>query len=501
MAMRIIKTEPVEWRKLKWFHRDLKGVNKSAFDRLKASLAGNGFLQPFNVWQAGPTITILDGQYRQRAMEVLEKEGYYIPDLLPANFIDCSGSTQAAELVLLYSSVYATTHETGLVDFARAFELDVDRLRIEINLPGIDIARLFAAEIPPADPLNPDSEDDIPPLPEEPRTRKGDLYELGPHRLLCGDATDLLQAQRLFNGEKANMVFTDPPYGVDYEAPCGDFDKIEGDDKTDDDLVNTLLLPSFKVAAAVTFPDAAFYIWHHSRTREDFSYAMKAAGLIERQYLIWAKPGFILGSSDYRWAHEPCFYAHKQGAAPAFYGDRSQSSVWRAALKTSGGQAAVLATGLQLIDGHGGRLFLLPRAPKGKKVRTIRLEEGRQILIDAGSKSNDLWEVGRDDIGDHATQKPVELARRAIENSSLPGEIVYDGFLGSGTTLIAAELTGRRCFGTELTPGYCDTIVSRYVRRTGNNRIVLNSEGAIWVDEVSSEKLSEMRSSSPRNNP
>ncbi|MBI4720815.1 MAG: site-specific DNA-methyltransferase, partial [Chitinivibrionia bacterium] len=430
---------------LKWFHRDLKSLSKTALDKLKSSLAANNFIQPFNVWQAAGTTVILDGHYRAKAMRLLEKEGYRIPDLLPANFIECSGTTQAAELVLLYSSVYAAATAEGIEHFAAIYDLDMRRLMMEMEIPDIDLAKLFGQD-PVQDPERvPEMKpDDIPPIPEDPRTRKGDLYELGPHRLLCGSATDPEHALLLMNGEKAAMVFTDPPYGVSYEAACGKFDMIKGDDKTNDDLVNSLLLPSLKVAVQVTYPEAAFYIWHASSTRADFEYALKAAGLIERQYLIWAKPGFILGHSDYRWAHEPCFYAHKQDRTPAFYGDRSQSTVWRAALHPAGSSAATLASGLLLIDGSGGRLFLSPKAPKGKKVRTLRLAPGQQLQLEAGGKQNDLWEVGRDDTGDHPTQKPVELAARAIENSSLPGEIVWDGFLGSGTTLIAAEITGRR---------------------------------------------------------
>jgi DNA modification methylase len=276
------------------------------------------------------------------------------------------------------------------------------------------------------------------------------------------------------------MVFTDPPYGVSYEAPSGKFDMIINDDKTEDDLVNTLLLPAFKVARSVTLPNAGFYIWHASSTREDFAYAMKAAALIERQYIVWAKPGFILGRSDYRWAHEPCFYASKENRVPAFYGGRSQSTVWRATVQTAQQASVILGTGLVLLDGSGGRIYLEPKAPNGKKVRTMRILPGQSIYVSGNNTTDDLWEIGRDDTGDHPTQKPVALAARAIENSSLPGDIVYDGFLGSGTTLIGAEAIGRICYGTELAPGYCDVIVERYCRQTGSRNVLLNGNAVEW---------------------
>jgi len=140
----------------------------------------------------------------------------------------------------------------------------------------------------------------------------------------------------------------------------------------------------------------------------------------------------------------------------------------------------MLGTGLMLIDGSGGRIYLEPKAPNGHKVRTMRVLPGQSIFISGNDRTDDVWEISRDDTGDHPTQKPVALARRALENSSLPGDIVYDGFLGSGTTLIAAELTGRICYGTELTPGYCDVIIERYCKHTGNRQVVKNGETVEW---------------------
>jgi DNA modification methylase len=478
ISNRIIKTALISWRELKWFHTDLKKLPGESLEKLKQSLVSNNFVQPFNVWQLGRTVLILDGQYRMKAMQVLEKEGYEIPDLLPANFIQCKNRADAARMVLLYSSIYANITEGGLDSFAQANNLDIPALSLEINLPDFKLDEYLQTT---GDAGDTDLDvDEAPEPPGDPRTRPGDLYELGPHRLLCGDATSLEAARLLFGEERAACVFTDPPYGVSYVAPSGNFDMIVNDDRTEDDLVNNLLLPALKVAVAFTLPNAGFYIWHASSTREDFSFALKAAGLLERQYIIWAKPGFILGHSDYRWAHEPCFYASKEGKVPAFYGDRSQSTVWRATIQAAKRTSAILGTGLVLIDGSGGRIYLEPKAPNGKKVRTMRVLPGQTIFISSNDRADDLWEIGRDDTGDHPTQKPVALARRALENSSLPGDIVYDGFLGSGTTLIAAELTGRICFGTELTPDYCDVIVDRYVRTSGNKEITLNGSAVEW---------------------
>ena len=478
ISNRIIKTALISWRELKWFHTDLKRLPKESFEKLKQSLVNNNFIQSFNVWQLGRTVLILDGQYRMKAMQALEKEGYDIPDLLPANFIQCKNRTDAARMVLLYSSIYANITDTGLESFTQANNLDIAAMSLEINLPDFKLDEYLQAT---GDTVEAELNiDEIPKPPQDPRTRPGDLYELGPHRLLCGDATSLEAPRLLFGDERAALVFTDPPYGVSYESPSGNFDMIINDDKTEDDLVNNLLLPALKVAAAVTLPNAAFYIWHASSTREDFSFALKAAGLLERQYIIWAKPGFILGHSDYRWAHEPCFYASRENKVPAFYGDRSQSTVWKATVRTVKHSSAVLGTGLVILDGSGGKIYLEPKAPNGKKVRTMRILPGQSIFISSNDKTDDVWEIGRDQTGDHPTQKPVALALRAIENSSLPGDIVYDGFLGSGTTLVAAEISGRICYGTELTPGYCDVIVDRYVRNAGARSVMLNGNAIEW---------------------
>lgn len=268
-------------------------------------------------------------------------------------------------------------------------------------------------------------EDEVPAsMPGAAEAKRGDLYILGQHRVLCGDATDPTAVDRLFAGERAACVFTDPPYGVSYAGNTKPWDVIKGDTKQGDDLM-AMLVGAFKNAVRIVTEKAAFYIWHPSATREDFAAAMKAAGLIERQYIIWAKPGITLGHADYNWAHEPCFYAVKQGDSPAFYGDRTQSTIWRAAWQT------------------------------------------KAAILQGPDTASTVWEIGRDHGYKHPTQKPVELARRAMANSTKAGDIVADLFLGSGSTLIAAEVMGRRCFGTELDPAYVDIIVKRWENFTG----------------------------------
>lgn len=307
--------------------------------------------------------------------------------------------------------------------------------------------------------------DDIPPV-ARPITKVGDLWALGNHRLLCGSSTEPKNIQRLIGNDQASAVFTDPPYGVSYEARSGKHAVIKGDDLRNDALV-ALLTPAFQLAVKYAQEKAAFYIWHASSTREDFAFAMRAAGIVERQYLIWAKNGFAMGYSDYRWSHEPCFYASKGDKKPAFYGDAAESTVWRVNTSARGTVATIVGNGILVQDGAGNRLWIQAKPPSNKKLRAARIARGATLHLSALDSSGTVWEVARETNMEHPTQKPVELAIRALQNSTKTGEIVYDPFMGSGTTLIGADVTGRRCFGCELDPKYASVIIRRWEKVSG----------------------------------
>lgn len=318
---------------------------------------------------------------------------------------------------------------------------------------------------------------------KEPATvfvKPGDLWVLGRHKLLCGDATKDTDVDRIMAGEKAQLVHTDPPYGVSYVTQSGKYDMIKNDDKTGDDLLSTLLVPAFKEYVRNTDPDAAFYIWHASSTRRDFEDAMLAAGLLEKQYIIWAKPAPVLGHADYQWSHEPCFYGEKAGQHAHFYGDRTQRTVWMATIHSRAAMAASLAGGVVLTDGKGSKIYVSAKTPKGKKLRYVRVsDEGQTVDLQPDSTVSTVWEIGRDSKTIHPTQKPLEIPIRAINNSSKPGDLVLDFFGGSGSTLIAAEKTGRRCNTIELDPKYCSAIIDRYIETVNDNSQVfrINPDG------------------------
>jgi DNA modification methylase len=323
-------------------------------------------------------------------------------------------------------------------------------------------------------PTPPDPEpgaDDTPSRRAKAKARPGDVYLLGKHRLMCGDSTKAQDVDRLMAGERAACVFTDPPYGVEYESDAADAElrSIQNDDLKDGELIKKLLAPAMRQMARVAEDTAAFYIWHASSTREEFAYAMKAAGLVERQYLIWAKNSLVLGRADYQWAHEPCFYAAKDGASPAFYGDRTHQTVWTAVLSRDAGRemAIHIGNGVLLTDGQGGQIFVQARAPKGKKVRKLHVTMDQRLAMAHEGSTDTVWFVAKDSKLQHPNQKPVELSIRGIENSTQPGQVVLDLFGGSGSTLMGAEQTGRRAFLMEKDVLHVDQIIERWEKATG----------------------------------
>ena len=432
-------------------------INDHAVDQMAAMIKEFGFRVPVIAKSNGD---LIDGHLRLKAARLLELKK------LPVVIADDLTDAQVKALRIAVNQA------------AQLAEWDMPMLASELadlQLAGFDLPVLGFNELELQNILGTEPEGNdpeaTPEIPKTPIIKRGDLWKLGEHRLLCDDANATEAWARLHQGKRAAMVFTDPPYGVSYKATSGNFEIIEGDKKRRDELYK-MLLTAFKQAAAHTIDRAAFYIWHASSTREDFAQAMTAAGLIERQYLIWVKAGIVLGHSDYHWQHEPCFYASKGSTSPAFYGDRSQSAVWRVNMVDDKNVSVMVGQGVLLLNGTGGTLYIQSKAPKNKKLRQIRIRPDQQVLL-AGSDQQDgtVWEIGRDGTasggGQHPTQKPVELARRAIENSSQAGEIVSDSFLGSGTTMIAAEMTGRACYGLEIDPKYAQVAIERWQTFTG----------------------------------
>ena len=253
-------------------------------------------------------------------------------------------------------------------------------------------------------------EDEAPPLPQESKTKPGDIYKLGKHRLMCGDSTSIDHLERLCDEQAVDMWLTDPPYNVAYEGKTKDSLTIQNDSMGDDQF-RQFLRDAYVAADAVMKAGAVFYIWHADSEGYNFRGAAQDAGWKVRQCLIWKKSSMVMGRQDYHWKHEPCLYGWKEGAGHLWATDRKQTTI---------------------------------------------------LEFEKPSRN-----------GEHPTMKPVALFEYQMLNNTKGGDIVLDSFGGSGTTMIAAEKNGRVAYLMELDPKYCDVIVKRWEDFTGKKAVLL----------------------------
>lgn len=254
-----------------------------------------------------------------------------------------------------------------------------------------------------------EGENDIPDPPAVPVSQPGDLWLLGSHRLLCGDSTDADHVNRLLDGIAPLLMVTDPPYGVDYDPAWRNETGASKTKRTGKVLNDDRA--DWREAWSL-FPGDVAYVWHGALHAATVAESLLASGFDIRAQIVWAKDRLVLSRGDYHWQHEPCWYAVRSRRKGHWSGDRRQTTLW------------------QISNG------------------------------------------GQDTETSHGTQKPVECMRRPILNNSSPGQVVYDPFMGSGTTLVAAETTGRVCYGLELNPAYVDVAVERWQAFTGEGAIL-----------------------------
>lgn len=318
----------------------------------------------------------------------------------------------------------------------------------DIKLKEFDAETLDYAGLDSDILIEPEERDDVvPEEPVDPQTKLGDLYELGNHRLLCGDSTEYQAASRLMENRKADMVFTDPPYNINYKGQGKNTSTTIMADNMEDDAFRLFLTKVFNNHAEFTKSGGGVYIFHSPKTQDSFAEALDKAGYEIKYQLIWNKPHAGMGMGDYRWKHEPFFYCGKKGEKIQFYGDRTNTSVW---------------------DFQKSEQDLLAWAKRQKRLEL----QGKTTI----------WTMKRENVQDyvHPTQKPVELITYAIHNSTKSEDVILDLFLGSGSTLIAAEKTGRVCYAMELDPKYCDVAIQRWVDYTGIESITKNGNPIIW---------------------
>ena len=279
----------------------------------------------------------------------------------------------------------------------------------------------------------------------ETRCKLGELWELGAHRFMCGDSTDTQTLEALMGGVLADMYLTDPPYNVDYTGGTKDMLKIANDSMPDEKF-KTFLTAAFTTANKHLKAGGAFYIWHADSEGFNFRYAIHEINeWMLKQCLIWNKNTLVLGRQDYQWKHEPCCYGWKSGAAHYFIDRRDFTTVFE--------------------------------DQKSIDINSMKKQELKELcarLLQTNIPTTVIDERKPSVNAEHPTMKPVRLMGRLISNSSRPGEIVLDTFGGSGTTLIACEQLGRKCRMVELDPHYCDVIIARWEKLTGEKAVKIS---------------------------
>lgn len=356
--------------------------------------------------------------------ESIKEFGFKVPIVIDKNNVIVAGHTRYKAAKKLKMSEVPCIIADDLTDeqikafrladnkVAEKAEWDFDLLNTELDdIIDLDM-ELFGFE----DALQDDAEEAVEDefeveLPPEPKSKLGDIYQLGNNRLMCGDSTVLEDVEKLMGGEQADMLLTEPPYNVNYEGKTKDKLKIKND-KMDNDNFRQFLTDAFSNADMVMKPGAVFYIWHADSEGYNFRGACFDAGWTVRQCLIWNKNSMVMGRQDYQWKHEPCLYGWKEGAGHLWASDRKQTTV---------------------------------------------------INFDKPTR-NDM----------HPTMKPIPLFDYQIKNNTKGGDVVLDLFGGSGTTIMACEQNGRRGYSMEYDPRYVDVIVDRWEKFTWAKAVLLN---------------------------
>lgn len=365
--------------------------------QIAASMVEFGFVNPVLVDEAG---TLIAGHGRVLAARKLGLE------TAPTIRLGHLSEAQARAFRLADNQIALNAGWDAAM--LRAELLDLKAIGFDMNLVGFsqsDLAAMMAGDGSAVDEAAADELAPEPPV--DPVTRPGDLWVLGEHRLLCGDATSPTDVERLLGGARPHLLASDPPYGVNYDPAWRNRAGVSSTERTG--TVSNDHRADWREAWAL-FPGDVAYVWHAGRYTRIVAESLEAAGFTIRSQIVWAKSRLVLGRGDYHYQHEPCFYAVREGKTGHWQGARDQTTLWSIATR--------------------------------------------------GDETEDPETV-------HGTQKPVECMRRPILNNSAPGDAIYEPFSGSGTTLIAAEMTGRRCLAMEIDPAYCDVAVQRWQDLTG----------------------------------
>lgn len=437
-----MKTEKIKLSQININARNPRKISDKQLERLVRSILIFPEMQTLRPIVIDETYTALGGNMRYRALTAISEKSPAEINMMLAN--GCKGYAQKTEAERQNLRDY---WEAWLADptaiIVRADQLTEEQKREFIIKDNVafgewddeTLSEDFDDEPEDNDADEDDyGEEDAANAPT--RCNPGDVWELGRHRLMCGDSTKEADVAKLMGGEQTDLLLTDPPYNVDYQGGTKDKMKIANDNMDDVAFVG-FLTAAFNCAIQAMRPGAAFYVWHADSKGYEFRTALKEVGLTLRETLIWVKNALVLGRQDYQWRHEPCLYGWKDGAAHYFVDDRSQSTVIEDA---------------------------------GVDYRKLKKDELLKLVLqltDVSVPNTVIYEdkPTKNDI--HPTMKPVKLMARLIKNSTKQEQLVLDLFGGSGSTLIACEQINRKCFTMEYDPKYCDAILDRWEKLTG----------------------------------
>lgn len=395
--------------------------NDDAVQYVANSLEEFGWQQPIVVDTDG---TIIAGHTRHKAAKVLGMDK--VPVVVADNLTPAQ--VNAYRLADNKTAEIATWDDALLGIELEGLEVDFDMTEF-----GFGIFDGIGDDEPvPLEEIKVE-EDELPEM-STPRCKRGDIWQLGEHRLICGDSTDPSVIEALMDGEEADLLLTDPPYNVDYVGKTKEALTIEND-SMEDDRYQGFIADAMSAAKPNIRKGAAFYVWFAAWRTIDLFGAMRDAGLEIRQELYWIKSNITLGHQDYQWQTEPCLYGWRDGTH-WFAPTRKEHNV---------------------IDDMAD----LRKMDKGQLIQMI------EDLLLGDNETDAIRESKPQRNGEHPTMKPVSLFARLIRNSSQRGDTVLDIFAGSGTTAIACEQMGRRARMVELSEGYCDVIIERWERFTG----------------------------------
>lgn len=430
-----MKVEQVNIKDLKANPKNPRKITQFELKKLVRSIKEFGFVDPIIVNNNSERNNIIVGGH-QRVLAAT-KMGY---KTVPVTYVDLDEDKENM-LNIALNEISGDWDDQKLFDLLK----DLQDKDLDVTLTGFDepfIDELLSANLENA--KNKDV-DKTPEVPINPRSKLGEVYLLGDHRLMIGDSTNPLDFVKLMNNKMADACWTDPPYGVSYKG--ANHEVMNNDDLRDDDF-NDFLEKVFKNMFVSTKEGAAMYTCYVSINHMLFEQSLNVAGWTVKQQLIWSK-GHVLGRSDYHWCHEPILYCRRGEVNTSWFGDRTHKT-------------HIMNSTVEDLD---------------------KLKKEELINIISGIRENsDVLNIKKDPHNSyvHPTQKPVELSQTMIKNSTRPREIILEPFCGSGSTLMACETSNRICYAMELDERYADVIILRYKEYVGSwdNIYRLNDDGS-----------------------